>query len=59
MADPSTLEICLQLTDSPSEVCGLSSANGRLTGIFFDSLALGLNRATLGFENGEIGIGKV
>jgi hypothetical protein len=58
MADPTTVEMCLQLTDSPTEVCGLSSASGKLAGIFFDATVLEVPRSQLGFESGEIGIGQ-
>jgi hypothetical protein len=58
MADPTTLEVCLKLTDSPPEVCGLSSSKGQLTGIFFGASSLGVPVAELGFERGEIGVGQ-
>lgn len=57
MADPTTVEVCLQTTDIPSAVCGRSSSQGQLAGIFFDSSVLSAPRAQLGFEGGDFGIG--
>lgn len=48
------MEICLSTTSEPSRVCGLSSPQGSLSGIFFDAQTFGRLPAELGIEDGSI-----